>query len=110
MTFLPIVTRELRVTARKRSTYWIRFAAAALALVICGWSLLFFTQMGLGHQAGKMLFGGATALAWLYAVIGGIFKTADALSEEKREGTLGLLFLTDLKGTTSCSAKSSRPR
>jgi ABC-type transport system involved in cytochrome c biogenesis permease component len=98
MTFLPIVTRELRVTARKRSTYWIRFAAAALALAVCGWSLLFFTRMGMGNASGKMLFGGATALAWLYAVIGGIFKTADALSEEKREGTLGLLFLTDLKG------------
>jgi len=26
------------------------------------------------------------------------FRTADCLSEEKREGTLGLLFLTDLKG------------
>src|SRR4030095_13140978 len=28
----------------------------------------------------------------------GVFITADCLSEEKREGTLGLLFLTDLKG------------
>ena len=98
MTFLPIVTRELRVTARKQSTYWIRFAAAALAMAICGWSLLFFTSMGMGNASGTMLFGGATGLAWLYAVIGGVFKTADALSEEKREGTLGLLFLTDLKG------------
>ena len=98
MTFLPIVARELRVTARKPSTYWIRFAAAALALVICAWSFLFVSQIGMGKEAGKMLFGGATGLAWFYAVIGGIFKTADALSEEKREGTLGLLFLTDLKG------------
>ena len=98
MTFLPIVARELRVTARKASTYWIRFAAAALALAICAWSLLFFNQMGMGKVAGQMLFDGATGLAWFYAVIGGIFKTADALSEEKREGTLGLLFLTDLKG------------
>jgi ABC-type transport system involved in multi-copper enzyme maturation permease subunit len=28
----------------------------------------------------------------------GVWTTADCLSEEKREGTLGLLFLTDLKG------------
>ena len=54
--------------------------------------------MGAASMAGKMLFASLTGLAWLYAVIGGIFKTADALSEEKREGTLGLLFLTDLKG------------
>ena len=31
-------------------------------------------------------------------LLAGIFTTADCLSEEKREGTLGLLFLTDLKG------------
>ncbi|MST95067.1 MAG: ABC transporter permease, partial [Pedosphaera sp.] len=98
MNFLPVVARELGVTARKPSTYWIRFAAAALALVICAWSFLFVSRMGMGKEAGEMLFAGATGLAWFYAVIGGIFKTADALSEEKREGTLGLLFLTDLKG------------
>jgi ABC-type transport system involved in multi-copper enzyme maturation permease subunit len=98
MTFLPIVARELRVTARKRSTYWIRFAAAALALAIGGWSFLFLTQMGAASMAGQMLFGGLFGLAWLHAVLGGVVKTADTLSEEKREGTLGLLFLTDLKG------------
>ena len=31
-------------------------------------------------------------------MLAGVFLTADCLSEEKREGTLGLLFLTDLKG------------
>lgn len=98
MTFLPIVVREMRVTARKGSTYWIRFAAAALALLIGGWSFLFLTQMGATTVAGQTLFAGLTGLAWLYAFLGGIFKTADTLSEEKREGTLGLLFLTDLKG------------
>lgn len=98
MTFLPIVARELRVAARKRSTYWIRFAAAALALAVCAWTFLFFMRLGATNMAGRMLFGGGVGLAWLYAVMGGIFKTADALSEEKREGTLGLLFLTDLKG------------
>jgi len=98
MTFLPIVARELRVTARKRSTYWVRFTAAAIALLIGAWSFLFLTRMGATSVVGKTLFGGLTGLAWLYAFLGGIFKTADTLSEEKREGTLGLLFLTDLKG------------
>src|SRR5688572_11159372 len=98
MTFLPIVVREMRVTARKRSTYWVRFTAAAIALLIGAWSFLFLTRMGATTVVGKTLFGGLTGLAWLYAFLGGIFKTADTLSEEKREGTLGLLFLTDLKG------------
>src|SRR5206468_12968739 len=33
-----------------------------------------------------------------FSAFAGVFLTADCLSEEKREGTLGLLFLTDLKG------------
>ena len=34
----------------------------------------------------------------IYCLFSGRISTADCLSEEKREGTLGLLFLTDLKG------------
>jgi ABC-type multidrug transport system permease subunit len=34
----------------------------------------------------------------LYCLAAGRLMTADCLSREKREGTLGLLFLTDLKG------------
>jgi hypothetical protein len=43
----------------------------------------------------------ARSLTWfelLLCLLAGVFFTADSLSEEKREGTLGLLFLTDLKG------------
>src|SRR6185436_11919956 len=98
MMLLPIVARELRVTARRRRTYWIRFGIAAIALAFTGWSFLFLFSMGAATFAGKMLFGTLTGLAWVYAVIAGVFKTADTLSEEKRDGTLGLLFLTDLKG------------
>ena len=98
MMLLPIVARELRVTARRRRTYWTRFGVAGVALAFSGWSFLFLFSLGAATLAGKMLFGSLTGLAWLYAVIGGVFKTADALSEEKRDGTLGLLFLTDLKG------------
>jgi hypothetical protein len=42
-----------------------------------------------------------STLTWLAAVAAacaGIFFTSDSLSQEKREGTLGLLFLTDLRG------------
>jgi hypothetical protein len=37
-------------------------------------------------------------LLFVYAGILGLLATADCLTEEKRQGTLGLLFLTDLKG------------
>ena len=98
MTFLPIVAREMRVAARRRGTYWVRFAAAALAMAICAYSFLFLSSVGMASFAGKMLFGGLIGLIWIYAFLGGVFKTADTISEENREGTLGLLFLTDLKG------------
>lgn len=50
------------------------------------------------HELSKILFVVVAAIAFLYSLLAGIRSTADCLSEEKRDGTLGLLFLTDLKG------------
>jgi ABC-type transport system involved in multi-copper enzyme maturation permease subunit len=99
MTFLPIVERELRVAARKQSTFWLRVAAALTGLVI-GAALMLLSRFGpLGGAAmGDALFSTLTWLALLAALSAGLFFTADCLSEEKREGTLGFLFLTDLRG------------
>src|SRR5207249_5364389 len=47
---------------------------------------------------GMALFVSMSILMNFYALLIGVLRTADCLSEEKREGTLGLLFLTDLKG------------
>ena len=46
----------------------------------------------------KSLFWGLSGLCMLYCVAAGRLMTAECMSREKREGTLGLLFLTDLKG------------
>jgi hypothetical protein len=99
MNWLPIVNRELRVAARKRSTFWLRVAAALTALVIGGGCMVFGLMPGAGmFRMGSVLF---AILTWICLVAGlsaGLFFTSDCLSEEKREGTLGLLFLTDLRG------------
>jgi ABC-type transport system involved in multi-copper enzyme maturation permease subunit len=50
------------------------------------------------QEIGHGLFTFLAVLIFIYAGIFGTQVTADSLSEEKREGTLGLLFLTDLKG------------
>jgi len=100
MTFLPIVERELRVAARKRSTFWARIIAALVALVI-GSGFLVLTTVGFGSgtvNLGKGLFATLTWLGLAAALSAGLFFTSDCLSEEKREGTLGFLFLTDLSG------------
>lgn len=98
--FLPVVERELRVAARKRSTFWVRIAAALVALVIGG-GFLVLTLVGFGFgtpSLGTGLFGVLTWLSLAAVLSAGLFFTADCLSEEKREGTLGFLFLTDLRG------------
>src|SRR2546428_8795463 len=99
MTFLPIVARELRVASRKRATYWVR-TISALAVVLLGtfFFLLMQREQSTPHEIAQVLFGLLTGSAVLYSLFSGVGSTADCLSEEKREGTFGLLFLTDLKG------------
>jgi hypothetical protein len=97
MTFLPIVERELRVAARRKSTYRFRLFAAIGAIGIVGLLLLMAETLAAAGKYGGLVF---NALAWLsfsYCLLDGARNTADCLSEEKRAGTLGLLFLTDLR-------------
>ncbi len=100
MTFLPIIERELRVGARRRMTFWGRVVAAGLVLGIFGVLQSFFLlQRGVfPFQAGQVQFAVLRWLSFGFAFTAGMFLTSDTLSEEKREGTLGLLFLTDLRG------------
>jgi len=97
MTFLPIVDRELRVAARRRGTHWVRLLVALFA-ILTG-LVIFLVNFGAPPQIlGQNIFLGLSILCMIYCVLSGRISTADCLSEEKREGTLGLLFLTDLKG------------
>lgn len=100
VTLLPIAVRELRVSARTKSTHWIRLVFAGLALFIAGALGLFSSMSGgfLNSQLGIAVFATIKWIAFALAAAAGVFLTADCLSEEKREGTLGLLFLTDLRG------------
>jgi ABC-type transport system involved in multi-copper enzyme maturation permease subunit len=97
MTFLPIVQRELRVAARRRSTHRIRFWTALLAIVMSLLAVLIAGVAGGGSVGGPM-FNILTGYTFGLCLLGGVLLTADTLSEEKRAGTLGLLFLTDLQG------------
>jgi hypothetical protein len=99
MTFLPIVDRELRLASRKRSTFWLRVVAALVATFIGGALMILHRFGGVNRiSLGAALFGILTWLALGAALAAGLFFTSDCLSEEKREGTLGFLFLTDLRG------------
>jgi ABC-type transport system involved in multi-copper enzyme maturation permease subunit len=94
---LPMVRRELGVAARRNGTYSLRAAAALGAMVIGGF--IYAGTAGASQSIfGQTLFGALSGLAMFFCLAAGVRLTADCLSEEKREGTLGLLFLTDLKG------------
>jgi hypothetical protein len=103
MTFLPIVERELRVAARSRGTYYIRMATALVALLIGGGFLIAGLLMRAagaspGVAAGDDMFYALSWYLFLICLLAGLFLAADCLSVERREGTLGFLFLTDLRG------------
>src|SRR5204862_5081466 len=72
--------------------------SALVTIAICIWVWLTFGTGALEHERAQALFYTISGLAFAYSLIAGAGLTADSLSEEKREGTLGLLFLTDLKG------------
>ncbi len=96
MRVLPIVQRELRVAARRRSTYGLRLVAALPALLIILWLCAWPIRGQPPPALGQSLFSALTSLAFAYGLLIGPFLTADSISAEKRDGTLGLLFLTDL--------------
>jgi len=97
MKALPIVERELRVAARRTRTYRTRWITALVALIVGGWMLWMFSKFGMAGFAGNQAFLFLGQFAFVFCLFSGMSNTADCLSEEKREGTLGLLFLTDLK-------------
>ena len=97
MTFLPVVGRELRVASRRRHTYWTRFLAGLAGVALMTW-IWFGLANEAEHARGQLLFRFMAGLALAYCLFSGVPITSDCVSQEKREGTLGLLFLTDLRG------------
>src|SRR4051812_37342544 len=99
MIVLPIAERELRVAARRKATYRNRFWTVFAAGCIFGGIMLSFeANYTAPAQRGTTLFQSFSLLCFVYCLLIGARTTADCISEEKREGTLGLLFLTDLGG------------
>lgn len=97
MNFWPVLGRELRVNARSNRLYWGRFTAALLAIGLVAWIWMTMGSYGNSAQRAQQIFGALSTLAFIYCLALGGFVTADSISEEKRDGTLGLLFLTNLR-------------
>src|SRR5256885_821281 len=97
MRFLPIVDRELRVAARRRGAHGLRLFAALASFAIIAWLCVRPTPGQPPAALGQALFSSLSLMAFAYCLLIGPFIPADCISSEKRDGTLGLLFLTDLR-------------
>ncbi len=97
MTALPIVRRELLAGSRRGRTFSVRMAGGAAAILLGALAFL-GSNSGNPQNLGSSLFSTFAVLLFSYGLLAGLFVTSDTISSEKREGTLGLLFLTDLRG------------
>jgi ABC-type transport system involved in multi-copper enzyme maturation permease subunit len=102
MTVLPVIVRELRASSRQPLTYSLRVLGAAVLLLA---GALFGLRHGFEPSLGRVLFRAlhVTLFGAIWVLVPML--TADCISRERREGTLGLLFLTPLKGTDIVVAK-----
>jgi ABC-type transport system involved in multi-copper enzyme maturation permease subunit len=95
VTVLPIIERELREKARRRGTYWTRFVVALTGVLICLPQMTFssaFGTTGIGRSVFNGLVWGGFILCCCSCLL-----TADVISSERRDGTLGLLLLTRVR-------------
>lgn len=102
MNVLPVITRELRAQARQPFTYWMRVVGVAVLLF---GGAFFAMDSLLTPSRGAALFGYLHLMLfgtiWILVPV----SAADCLSRERREGTLGLLFLTPLRAWDIVVAK-----
>jgi hypothetical protein len=97
--FHSILYRELLVCSKRATTYYARSIIAGIAGVVAV-ALVSLTVRGVvaPGQTGRYLLFTLAALGMALALIEGVLLTIDSISRERREGTLGLLFLSNLSG------------
>src|SRR5687767_7386406 len=109
MTLFPVIVRELRSQSRQPSTYWLRLVAAGAVFAVFALVLLRLEDRGNAGVAlnafGAQAFGYLNATIFLCTMVLAPLLTADSISRERREGTLGLLFLTKLSAGGIVAAK-----
>jgi len=98
------VQRELREGARRPFNYWLRVAGATAGALL----LYVVHQSASGNQAaqGLQLFTSLHLLLLALILVMVPAMSADCIAREKREDTLGLLFLTPLTAMGIVAARA----
>lgn len=102
MRLLPVIERELRVQARLGFTYGLRVMGATTLLFVC---VFFGAREGFEAPIGGRLFSYLNTTLFISIWIMVPMLAGDCISRERREGTLGLLFLTPLRAREVVLAK-----
>ena len=104
MRFLSVAERELRTAARNKVTHRSRWITSAIFLGYLIW--LFWIHNGFSNsRVTPDVFGAFAVTIFFFCLIVGATRTADCISAERREGTLGLLFLTNLNSAEIVAGK-----
>src|SRR5262245_19157074 len=96
MISLPVIFREFRVAARHKRTFVFRSVFGALLAFM---ALMFTISMGFSGASSGSGYYLLQIFVWQIFVLLFIFApavTCGCISDEKKQGTLGLLFLTHL--------------
>src|SRR4026209_2138549 len=102
MNVLPVISRELRVQARQPFTFRLRLFGVLSLLIASGW---FLVGISSEKNLGAVLFAILHRTLFCATLLLVTFSAVDCLSRERREGTLGLLFLTPLRALDIVLAK-----
>lgn len=93
---MPVIQRELQGASRRGATWHLRLAFACAAFLGLATGMV-FPDISRNERGQVVLFCLAIG-GFALSLLTGAYLTADTISGEKREGTLGLLFLTPLNG------------
>ena len=90
-----LIVRELRAWSRQGQTFWVRVISGAAGIFTLASLLL--VEIEVGPYLGYRIFAALnTSMTFIVLLVAPVI-TADCIAQEKREGTLGLLFLAPLE-------------
>lgn len=104
MRLFTVAGREFRSGARQPWTHRIRWLTATLFFVLLLWLLWVHDVLKFGGSAYRV-FESLSNITLVYCLLIAAARSSDAISSERREGTLGLLYLTELNSLEIVAGK-----
>src|SRR5688572_8357434 len=99
---LPLLFREFQVALRRPLTLHLRLIFGGGSMLLAIWSILVSAT-----SSGAKIFTVLIAIGAVLSMAVAVFGASDSISRERREGTLGFLFLTDLRASDVVLGKIS---